>query len=56
MQKSKSVIEHELTEQKPIQRSSSLPENLKETKKELWPMTKCDIIDKNKKKNACSVV
>ncbi|XP_061929807.1 syntaxin-17 [Apis cerana] len=35
MQKSKSVIEHELTEQKPIQRSSSLPENLKETKKEL---------------------
>lgn len=35
MQKSKSVVTHELTEQKPIQRSTSLPENLKETKKEL---------------------
>ncbi|XP_031364796.1 syntaxin-17 isoform X2 [Apis dorsata] len=34
MQKSKSLVEHELIEQKPIQRSSSLPENLKETKKE----------------------
>lgn len=56
MQKSRATEEYSLTEQKTVQKSKSLPENLKNTKKELWHMPKCDTNDKNKKKNACSVV
>ncbi|CAK9802925.1 STX17 [Anthophora plagiata] len=35
MQKSRSTVEQSLTEQKPIQKTISLPENLRESKKEL---------------------
>ncbi|CAK9829261.1 STX17 [Anthophora retusa] len=35
MQKSRSTVEQSLTEQKPMQKTISLPENLKESKKEL---------------------
>lgn len=56
MQKSRSTEGRSLTEQKSVQKSISLPENLQGTKKELWHMPKCDISDKSKRKNACSVV